>query len=57
MEAATRRAEAKRPLVVKVENPFLVPTDYSPVVGTGNISHGGVLNCARARLPGLAAQP
>ncbi|MFO1459066.1 MAG: NIPSNAP family protein [Verrucomicrobiota bacterium] len=41
-KAAYKESEANGPLVVKVENPFLVPTDYSPVVRTGNISHGGV---------------
>lgn len=41
-KAAYKASEANGPLVVKVENPFLVPTDYSPAIVTGNVSHGGV---------------
>ena len=57
-KAATRRAEAKRPLVVKVENPFLVPIGLFPGGRDREyIARWRVLNCARARLPRLAAQP
>lgn len=41
-QAAYKASETDGALVVKVENPFLVVTDYSPVVRTGNVSHGGV---------------
>ncbi|MFM7100588.1 MAG: NIPSNAP family protein [Verrucomicrobiota bacterium] len=41
-QAAYRASEANGPLVAKVENPFLVATDYSPAVRTGNLSQGGV---------------
>ncbi|MBN8249376.1 MAG: NIPSNAP family protein [Verrucomicrobia bacterium] len=41
-QAAHKASEANGPLVTQVENPFLVVTDYSPVVRTGDVSHGGV---------------
>ena len=41
-QAAYKASEANGPLVTRVENPFLVVTDYSPVVKKGDVSHGGV---------------
>ncbi|MCW5558746.1 MAG: NIPSNAP family protein [Verrucomicrobiae bacterium] len=41
-QAAQRASEINGALVTKAENPFLVVTDYSPVVRTGNVSNGGV---------------
>ncbi len=41
-QAAYKASEANGALVTKVENPFLVTTDYSPPVQTGNVSKGGV---------------
>lgn len=41
-KAAQKASEANGPLVAKVENPFLVATDYSPAVRTGNLSRDGV---------------
>lgn len=41
-QAAHRASEANGALVEKAENPFLVLTDYSPPVRTGNVSRGGV---------------
>jgi hypothetical protein len=41
-QAAYKESESKGALVSKVENPFLIRTDYSPVVRTGNVSNGGV---------------
>lgn len=41
-KAAYKASETDGALVVKVENPFLVVTDYSPAVRTGNVSNGGV---------------
>lgn len=40
--AAYKESESKGALVSKAENPFLIRTDYSPVVRTGNVSNGGV---------------
>jgi hypothetical protein len=41
-KTAQKASEAGGPLVAKAENPFLVETDYSPKVRTGNVSKGGV---------------
>lgn len=41
-QAAAKASEANGKLVEKVENPFLVATDFSPKVKTGNVSKGGV---------------
>lgn len=41
-QASYKASEANGPLVVKVENPFLQVTDYSPAVRTGNVSRHGV---------------
>lgn len=41
-KAAYKASEANGGLVSKVENPFLIQTEYSPAVHTGNVSKGGV---------------
>ncbi|MBM3845426.1 MAG: NIPSNAP family protein [Verrucomicrobia bacterium] len=41
-QAAAKASEVNGRLVEKVENPFLVETDYSPGVRKGNLSKGGV---------------
>ncbi|MBX3732060.1 MAG: NIPSNAP family protein [Verrucomicrobiae bacterium] len=41
-QAAYKASEAQGTLVTRVENPFLVVTDYSPEVRTGDVSGGGV---------------
>ncbi len=41
-QAAAKASEANGRLVEKVENPFLVETDFSPKVKKGNVSNGGV---------------
>lgn len=60
-QAAYKASEANGPLVTKVENPFLVLTDYSPAVRTGNVSRGGVwewrsYTTPAGRLPNLDAR-
>ena len=41
-QAAYKASEANGALVKKVENPFLIRTDYSPIPAAGNVSKGGV---------------
>jgi len=41
-QAAYKASEANGALVTKAENPFLILTDYSPAIRTGNVSRGGV---------------
>lgn len=60
-QAAYKASEANGPLVTKVENPFLILTDYSPRHVTGNISKGGVFELRTyttppGRLPNLDAR-
>ncbi|MEO5803764.1 MAG: NIPSNAP family protein [Verrucomicrobiota bacterium] len=40
--AIVQQTEANGKLVGKIEQVFLEPTDFSPAIKTGNISHGGV---------------
>jgi len=60
-QAAYKASEAKGGLVTKVENPFLIRTDYSPAHRAGNISKDGVLELRTyttppGRLPNLDAR-
>lgn len=60
-QAAAKASEVNGKLVTKVENPFLVETDYSPGVKKGNVSKGGVwelrdYTTPPGRLPNLDAR-
>lgn len=60
-QAAYKASEANGALVKKVENPFLVRTDYSPAHVAGNVSKGGVFELRTyttppGRLPNLDAR-
>ncbi len=60
-QAAAKASEANGALVKKVENPFLVRTDYSPIPASGNVSKGGVFELRTyttppGRLPNLDAR-
>ncbi|HAB18731.1 MAG TPA: NIPSNAP family protein [Verrucomicrobiales bacterium] len=60
-QAAFKASEANGALVQKVENPFLILTNYSPAVRTGDVSHGGVWEWRNyttepGRLPNLDAR-
>lgn len=60
-QAAQKASEANGPLVQKVENPFMVLTDYSPKVVTGSVSKDGVFEyrsytAAAGRLANLDAR-
>lgn len=60
-QAAYKASEVNGGLVSKVENPFLVRTDYSPPLTLGNVSKGGVFEFRTyttppGRLPNLDAR-
>ena len=60
-QEAKKASEANGTLVRSAENPFLILTDFSPAVRTGNVSNGGVwewrsYTTPPARLPFLDAR-